>query len=312
MSETAAPQGGWLKRLRAGLGKSSQRLGGALSQLLTQRRLDKAALDRLEELLITADLGVQTAAEIRDQLSASRFDQEVSEAEIKAALVELIVPLLEPVSQPFVLGSAKPHVALIVGVNGAGKTTSIAKLAQAQRDAGKSVMLAAGDTFRAAAIEQLSIWGERLGLPVVARAPGADPAALAYEALAAAQAAGTDLLLMDTAGRLHTKSDLMAELQKIIRVLRKLDPEAPQSCLLVLDATTGQNALSQVRAFSEQVEVSGLLVTKLDGSAKGGMVVALAKEFGLPIHAVGVGERATDMQPFEPRSFAEALVGLGE
>ncbi len=309
--DTSAGNRGWLARLRVGLSRSSGKLGDGISGIFTKRRLDDAALEELEELLISADLGVATAAKLAADLARERFDKDVSPEEVRGALAADVAAILEPVAQPLAVDPAhRPHVVLVVGVNGSGKTTTIGKIAKTQSDQGHKVMLAAGDTFRAAAIDQLKIWGERTSCEVVAKAPGADAAGLAYEALERAHAEDVDLLLIDTAGRLHNKADLMAELQKIIRVLKKLDPEAPHDCLLVLDATTGQNAHAQVETFKELVQVTGLIVTKLDGSARGGVLVALAERFGLPVHAIGVGEAAEDLRPFEARAFARSLMGL--
>ncbi|WP_425450350.1 signal recognition particle-docking protein FtsY [Virgifigura deserti] len=316
MSETettqeAAAKRGWFARMREGLSRSSSRLSEGITGIFTKRRLDDATLEELEELLIAADLGVTTAAELTATLRRNRFNQEVTPEEVRAALAEEIAKILEPVAEPFELDPAKkPQVMLVVGVNGSGKTTTIGKLAKALREEGKSVMLAAGDTFRAAAVEQLKIWGDRTGAPVIARETGADAAGLAYDALVEAQRAGVDLLLIDTAGRLHNKADLMAGLSKIIRVLRKVDETAPHDCLLVLDATTGQNAHQQVEVFREITNVTGLVVTKLDGTARGGVLVALAEKFKLPVHAIGVGEGADDLRPFEARTFARSLMGL--
>jgi fused signal recognition particle receptor len=312
MSETeTGTRRGWLTRLRDGLGRSSARLGDGITGIFTRRRLDQAAIDELEELLIGADLGVATAAKLAGDLARTRFGKEVSPEEVRTALADEIAEILAPVAQPLIPDPAhRPHVVLVVGVNGSGKTTTIGKLAKLYRDEGRSVMLAAGDTFRAAGVEQLKIWGERVGCPVVARDTGADAAGLAYDALERARTAGTDLLIIDTAGRLHNRADLMAGLQKIIRVLHKIDETAPHSCLLVLDATTGQNAHQQVETFRDMTEVTGLVVTKLDGTAKGGVLVALAEKFGLPVHAVGVGEAADDLRPFEARAFARSLLGL--
>jgi fused signal recognition particle receptor len=307
----AAPKRGWLARLRDGLSRSSSKLSSGIAGIFTKRKLDAAALEELEELLIGADLGPATAAKLTAGLARTRFDQEVTPEEVRTALAQEIARILEPVARPLALDPAKkPHVILVVGVNGSGKTTTIGKLAQRFREDGRRVVLAAGDTFRAAAIDQLKIWGERTGAPVVARESGADAAGLAYDALATAQAEHADVLLIDTAGRLHNKANLMAELQKIIRVLRKLDPTAPQDCLLVLDATTGQNAQAQVDIFRELTQVTGLVVTKLDGTARGGVLVALAERFKLPVHAIGVGETADDLRPFEAESFARSLMGL--
>jgi fused signal recognition particle receptor len=314
MSETrtdAAPKRGWLARLRDGLSRSSTKLTTGIVGIFTKRKLDEAALQELEELLIAADLGPATAARLTGGLAKTRFNQEITPEEVRTVLAQEIATILAPVARPLELDPArKPHVILVVGVNGTGKTTTIGKLAQRFREEGRRVMLAAGDTFRAAAIEQLTIWAERTGAAVVAREAGADAAGLAYDALAKARAEGVDVLLIDTAGRLHNKADLMAGLQKIIRVLRKLDADAPHSCLLVLDATTGQNAHQQVDIFRQMTDVTGLVVTKLDGTARGGVVVALAERFRLPVHAIGVGESADDLKPFEAESFARSLMGL--
>jgi fused signal recognition particle receptor len=302
---------GWLDRLRAGLGRSSERIGGGITGLFTKRKLDAAALEELEDVLIAADLGAATAAKLVAALAASRFDKEVTDDEVRGALADEIEAVLAPLARPLEADSTrKPHVVLVTGVNGSGKTTTIGKLAKRWRDAGLSVRLAAGDTFRAAAVEQLQIWGERTGCPVVARETGSDAAGLAFDALAEAQKAGDDLLLIDTAGRLQNRTDLMEELAKLVRVLKKRDETAPHSTLLVLDATIGQNAHAQVDAFKSMAAIDGLVVTKLDGSARGGVVVGLADRFGLPIHAVGVGEGADDLRPFDAASFARALVGL--
>ncbi len=302
---------GWLTRLKAALKRSSSKLGDGIAGIFTRRKLDAAALEELEELLIASDLGVTTSAKLANNLAKTRFNKDVSPEEVRGALAADVTEILEPVARPLeVVPERKPHVVLVVGVNGVGKTTTIGKLAKQQVAAGRKVMLAAGDTFRAAAIEQLQIWGERSGVPVVSGKPGADAAGLAYEALERARREGSDLLLVDTAGRLHNRGELMAELQKIVRVLKKQDESAPHDVLLVLDATTGQNALSQVATFKELVAVTGLVVTKLDGSAKGGVLVALAEQHGLPVHAVGVGEGAEDLRPFSAESFARSLMGL--
>jgi fused signal recognition particle receptor len=305
---------GVFSRLKQGLARSTQKLGeglGNLTAVVTRRRLDDEALEELEDALISADLGTEVARRVIASFRRSRFGREVTDEEIRQALAEEIAAILEPVAHPLRLDPAnKPHVVLVVGVNGTGKTTTIGKMAQAFRDQGKRAVLVAGDTFRAAAVEQLQIWGERVGAPVIAGGPNADAAGLAFDALTRAQAQGADVLLIDTAGRLHNKSVLMDELRKIIRVLRKQDETAPHSVLLVLDATTGQNAVQQVRVFKEMVDVTGLVVTKLDGSARGGIVVALAETFGLPVHAVGVGEKASDLRPFEAGDFARGLVGM--
>jgi fused signal recognition particle receptor len=302
---------GWFGRIRAGLAKSSSRLTQGIGDLFTKRKLDEQALEELEELLIGADLGVAMASRVTAKLAKSRFDQEVSPDEIKQALAEEVAAILDPVAKPLLPDPArKPHVVLVVGVNGSGKTTTIGKMAKYYRDQGLKLSLAAADTFRAAAVEQLKIWGERTGAPVVAREQGADAAGLAFDALEQAQARGDDLLLIDTAGRLQNKADLMAELQKLVRVIRKKDPTAPHDVVLVLDATVGQNAHQQVEIFKELTEVSGLVLTKLDGTARGGVLVALAERFKLPVHAIGVGEQVDDLRPFEAKAFARSLVGL--
>ena len=301
---------GFFNRLKEGLSRSTQKLTTGITAVLTKRKLDDAALEELEEALIGADLGPQAAGRIIAAFRRSRFGKDVTEEEIKQALTEEIAAILAPVATPLELDrSLRPHVVLVCGVNGTGKTTTIGKLALHHREQGLRPVLVAGDTFRAAAVEQLQIWGQRTGAPVVSGPPGADAAGLAFDALTRAKAEGADVLLVDTAGRLHNKGALMEELRKIIRVLRKQDPAAPHSVVLVLDATTGHNALEQVRVFKEMVDVTGLVVTKLDGSARGGIVVALAQDFGLPVHAVGVGEQAADLRPFEAMDYARGLVG---
>ena len=302
---------GWLQRLKAGLARSSTRLAEGIGAIVARRRLDDETLAQLEELLIAADMGVGIAAEIVGNLRRTRFNQEISAEEIKLAVAQEVARLLEPIAKPLRLDPAlKPHVILVVGVNGSGKTTTIGKLAKQYRDDGKMVVLAAGDTFRAAAVEQLKIWGARTGCTVVTRPQDADAAGLAYDALIEARKAGADILLIDTAGRLHNKADLMAELQKITRVIKKLDASAPHSVLLVLDATTGQNAHAQAETFRAMIGVTGLVMTKLDGTARGGVVVSLAEKYGIPVHAIGVGESADDLRPFEAEAFAHSLVGL--
>ena len=304
---------GLLARLKAGLRRTSNSLTGGIGAIFTGRRLDDAALEELEEVLIAGDLGAATAAELTAALAQQRFGKEVTASEVRQALADQIADLLAPVEGTLAIeNDAKPHVILVAGVNGTGKTTTIGKLAQRLGGEGKRVMLVAGDTFRAAAVEQLEIWGERAGAPVVARTDGGDPAGLAFDALERARAEGIDVLLIDTAGRLQNKAHLMAELQKIDRVLKKLDPDAPHSRLLVLDATTGQNALNQVDVFREAIAVDGLVMTKLDGTAKGGVLVALARRFGVPVVAIGIGEGIDDLRPFEARAFATALMGLDE
>jgi fused signal recognition particle receptor len=301
---------GFFSRLKEGLSRSTQKISGGITAVFKKRRLDDEALEELEDLLLAADLGVDAAARVIAAFRRSRFGKEVTDEEIKQALAEEIALILAPVAKPLELNPAlKPHVVLVVGVNGTGKTTTIGKLAQHYRDNGIRAVLAAGDTFRAAAVEQLQIWGERTGAPVISGGPGADSAGLAFDALVRAKRDGADVLLIDTAGRLHNKAALMDELRKMIRVLRKQDETAPHSVLLVLDATTGQNAVQQVKVFKEMVDVTGLVVTKLDGSARGGIVVALAETFGLPVHAVGVGEKASDLRPFDAGDFARGLVG---
>jgi len=304
-------RGGWFARLRAGLQKSSSALTEGINQIFTRRRLDAAALDELEELLIASDMGLGVAEEVVDALRRTRFNQEVSPEEIRTALAGEVARLVEPVAKPLrVEPTRKPFVILVVGVNGSGKTTTIGKLARQYRDAGHRVVLAAGDTFRAAAVEQLQIWGERAGCAVVTRPTGSDAAGLAYDALVKAREDGTDLLLIDTAGRLHNKADLMAELQKIVRVLKKMDPKVPHAVLLVLDATVGQNAHAQAETFRDMVGVTGIVMTKLDGTARGGVLVSLAEKYGIPVHFIGVGESADDLRPFEAEAFARSLVGL--
>lgn len=307
--ESAPPQS-FFARLRKGLSRSSSALSQGITSVFTKRKLDEAALEEFEDILIKADLGVATATMIADTLRQSRFDKEVTDDEVKAVLASAIEKALAPVAKPLSIDpSLKPHVILVVGVNGTGKTTTIGKLAAKLTGEGKSVMLAAGDTFRAAAIEQLKIWGDRTGSPVVARQTGADAAGLAFDALKEAQAAGADVLIIDTAGRLQNKTELMAELEKIIRVIGKLDENAPHSVLMTLDATTGQNAVNQVEIFGRQAGVTGLVMTKLDGTARGGILVAIAEKFGLPVHFIGVGESIDDLEPFEAEDFAAALAG---
>jgi fused signal recognition particle receptor len=301
---------GWLSRLRLGLQRSSAKLGEGIGSAFTKRKLDADALNELEEMLIIADLGPQTATRLVAEFGKSRFGKDVGGDEVKQALATQIAEILQPVAKPLEIDFArKPFVILVVGVNGTGKTTTIGKFAQSYVDHRLKVTLAAGDTFRAAAISQLKIWGERTGSVVVAGEQGSDAAALAYRAFEEARAQGSDILMIDTAGRLHNKNDLMQELAKIVRVVKKLDRSAPHATILTLDATTGQNAHAQVEAFRDMTNVTGLVVTKLDGSAKGGVLVALADRFKLPIYAIGVGEQADDLQPFLAEDFAKALVG---
>ena len=310
---TAEPEKkrGWLARLKVGLKRSAGAISDGIAGIFTKRRLDDAALAELEDLLITADLGVAPAAEIVAAIRKTRFDKEVTPGEVRAALAEEIEKLLQSVARPLpdAMGR-KPAVILVVGVNGTGKTTTIGKLAKRYRDQGLKVMLAAGDTFRAAAIEQLQIWGGRTASPVVAGNVGGDAAGLAFDALKQAQAEGADILLIDTAGRLQNRTELMEELEKVVRAIKKVDPSAPHAVLLVLDATVGQNALSQVELFRKAVGVTGLVMTKLDGTARGGILVAIAARFGLPVHFIGVGESVDDLSPFTARDFARAIVGL--
>ncbi len=285
------------------------RIFGSGAAAAPRRELDDAMLERLEELLIQADMGVETALRVTANIAEGRMGRKLSVPEIKDLLAAEITRIMEPVARPMPLYPKKPQVVLVVGVNGSGKTTTIGKLASQFRAAGKSVVIAAGDTFRAAAVEQLQIWGDRAGVPVMTAPQGTDPASLAFDAMEKASRDGADLLLIDTAGRLQNRQDLMEELSKIVRVIRKKDPEAPHNTLLVLDATTGQNALRQVEIFRNIADVSGLVMTKLDGTARGGVLVALADRFGLPIHAIGVGEQIDDLAPFDPEEFARALTG---
>jgi fused signal recognition particle receptor len=302
---------GWFQRLRSGLGKTSTKLTTGITDLFSKRKLDAATLDDLEDLLIQSDLGVATTARITAAIGKGRFEKGISPDEVRAILSNEVERVLAPVAKPLAIDSArKPHVIMMVGVNGTGKTTTIGKLAAKFRADGKSVMLAAGDTFRAAAIDQLKVWGERTGCPVVAHNVGADSSGLAFEALKQAREAGSDVLLLDTAGRLQNKQALMEELEKVIRVLKKIDPTAPHDVILVVDATTGQNALQQVEVFRDRAGVTGLVMTKLDGTARGGILVAIAEKFALPVHAIGVGESADDLQPFAAGDFARAIAGV--
>jgi len=287
-----------------------RRLVGGGAAPVAKRVIDDEMIEELEEILISADLGVETALALSSNLASEHFGRRMSVAEIKAALVRDVARVMEAVAKPMPIYPKRPQVVLVVGVNGSGKTTTIGKLASQFKAAGKSVVIAACDTFRAAAVEQLEIWGNRAGVPVLRAETGGDPAALAFDAMARAEADGADLLLIDTAGRLQNRADLMEELAKIVRVIRKKDPDAPHNTLLVLDATTGQNALRQVEEFRKISDVSGLIMTKLDGTAKGGILVALADKFGLPIHAIGLGEQIDDLAPFDPEEFANALMGL--
>ena len=305
-----APRRSWLSRLTAGLSRSSASLTGGISSLFTKRKLDAATLEELEDLLIQADLGVETAMAITERIAEGRFNKQISPDEVRRILAEEVTKVLAPVAQPLVLDTGhKPHVVLVVGVNGTGKTTTIGKLAAKLSAEGRKVMLAAGDTFRAAAVEQLKIWGARTGAPVVARDTGADAAGLVFDAMQAARDAGCDVLLIDTAGRLQNRAELMAELEKVVRVIRKHDPSAPHSVLLTLDATTGQNAMNQVEIFGRTAGVTGLVMTKLDGTARGGILVAIAAKHALPVHFIGVGEGIDDLEPFTAEDFASAIAG---
>lgn len=302
---------GWWTRLTSGMRRTSSALSERVTGLFTKRKLDATTLEDLEDALIQADFGLETAVRISEAVGKGRYEKGISPDEVRAILAAEVERALEPVAKPLELDTArKPFVILTVGVNGAGKTTTLGKLASKYRAEGRSVMLAAGDTFRAAAIDQLKVWGARTGTPVVSGAQGADAAGLAFDALKQAQEAGTDILLIDTAGRLQNKTGLMAELEKIVRVLRKQDPDAPHATLLILDATVGQNALSQVELFSQAAPISGLVMTKLDGTARGGILVALAAKFGLPVPFIGVGEGVEDLEPFAARDFARAIAGL--
>ena len=316
-NETAPEEGSASKPTAAAQSGQNQSAPGFFGRLMgrvqsagvLKRKLDDEMLEQLEELLITSDMGVDTALRVTGNIAEGQFGKRLSVAELKSMLADEITRIMDPVARPMPLYSQTPQVVLVVGVNGSGKTTTIGKLASQFKAAGKSVVIAAGDTFRAAAVEQLQIWGERAGVPVLTAPEGSDPASLTFDAMTQAQADGADLLLIDTAGRLQNRADLMEELAKIVRVIRKKDPEAPHNTLLVLDATTGQNALSQVEIFKSISDVSGLVMTKLDGTAKGGVLVALADKFGLPIHAIGVGEQIDDLAPFDPAEFASALTG---
>jgi fused signal recognition particle receptor len=310
MNDNTDAKESWWQRLSGGLKRTSASIGGAVADLVAKRKLDQAMLDQIEEVLIRADLGVDSAAKIAAAVGEGRYDQSITPEEVKAVVAAEVEKVLTPVAKPLALGEAKPFVVLVVGVNGSGKTTTIGKLAAKFRAEGRSVMLAAGDTFRAAAIDQLNIWGGRSGAAVIARGAGADAAGLAFDALTEARGEEIDVLLVDTAGRLQNKAVLMDELQKMVRVMKKVDPAAPHAVLLVLDATVGQNALSQVEVFRSIAGVTGLVMTKLDGTARGGILVALAAKFGLPVHFIGVGEGIDDLAPFSAKDFAKAVAGI--
>jgi fused signal recognition particle receptor len=301
----------WWRRLSAGLKRTSSSLGSAVADLVTKRKLDRAMLEDIEDVLLRADLGTEVAARISAAVGVGRYDKAISADDVKGVVATEVEKVLSPVAKPLVLdGAHKPFVILVVGVNGSGKTTTIGKLAAKLAAEGRKVMMAAGDTFRAAAIEQLKIWGERTKSPVISAAQGSDSASLAFNALTAARDGGLDVLLIDTAGRLQNKAELMNELEKVVRVIRKVDASAPHAVLLVLDATVGQNALSQVEAFHRTAGVTGLVMTKLDGTARGGILVALAEKHKLPVHFIGVGEGVDDLAPFTARDFARAIAGI--
>jgi fused signal recognition particle receptor len=312
VAPAAAPKRSWLSRLTAGLSRSSSTIGRGIADIFSKRKLDAASLDDLEDILIQADLGIAAAARVREAVGRGRYEKSIDPQEVKAILATEVERILAPVARPLIVDAAKaPFVILVIGVNGSGKTTTIGKLAAKLAAEGRKVILAAGDTFRAAAIEQLHIWGSRAGAEVISREQGADSAGLAFDAMAAARDRHADVLMMDTAGRLQNRAELMDELGKIIRVMRKVDPEAPHAVLLVLDATVGQNALSQVEIFGRVAGVTGLVMTKLDGTARGGILVAIAEKFALPVHFIGVGEGVDDLEPFEARDFASAIAGVG-
>lgn len=303
----------WFERMTSGLRRSSDQLTKGIAAVFTKKRLDEPMLEELEDVLLQADFGVEMAGAVTDALRRGRVDRDITTDEVRRLLATEIEAVLRPVARPLVIdGGKKPFVILMVGVNGTGKTTTTGKMAQRFTSEGKSVMLAAGDTFRAAAIEQLQVWGERTNAPVVSKGAGADASAVAYDALARAKSEGTDVLIVDTAGRLHNRDELMAELEKIVRTIKKVDPSAPHATLLTLDATTGQNALNQVEIFAQRAGVNGLVMTKLDSTARGGILVAIAKRFGLPVHFIGVGEGVDNLEPFEAGEFAQAIVGTVE
>jgi fused signal recognition particle receptor len=312
MSEDDNSDKGWLSRLRGGLARSSGKIGDSITGLFTKAKLDAATLDELEEALILADFGVHSAKAVCSTLRSERFDKDICEADVRAALAQRVEAVLVPLAKPLDVNRGhSPHVVLVVGVNGVGKTTTIAKLSNWFLGRGRKILLVAGDTFRAAAVEQLQVWGNRLDVPVMSTKVGGDAAGLAYSALERAKAEGIDVVMIDTAGRLQNKKDLMGELSKIKRVLGKFDATAPHDVVLVLDATTGQNALNQIEVFTEIAGVTGLIMTKLDGTARGGILVAAADKYGVPVHAIGIGEKMQDLRPFVAKDFASALAGTG-
>jgi fused signal recognition particle receptor len=311
MSDDTGKKPGFFSRLVSGLSKSSSRLGESVTAIFTKRKLDREALDELEDLLIASDLGTAAALRVTDRLARDRFDKEVTDEEVRETLAEVICETLSPLEKPLRLtGTDGPHVILFVGVNGSGKTTTLGKIAVKLKREGRDPILVAGDTFRAAAIEQVSVWGERAKSPVIKREIGADAAGLAYDALEQAEREGRDTVLIDTAGRLQNKAELMDELRKIVRVIRKKNPSAPHETVLVLDGTVGSNAVSQAQAFLDAAQITGLVMTKLDGTAKGGALVQVAEKFQLPIHYIGIGEGEDDLQAFNARDFSRALAGL--
>ncbi len=300
----------WWSRLKEGLKKTSDKLEDGLKNVFVRKRLDQETLDELEDLLILSDMGVELASNLTTALAKEKLDKDITVEEVKEFLADRIIEIVTPYALPLTLTNSKPHVILVIGVNGSGKTTTIGKLAKQSTDLGKKVRLVAGDTFRAAAVEQLQVWAQRVGIPISVGAPNADAAGLAFDALTQAKSESCDVLIIDTAGRLHNKAGLMDELKKISRVLQKMDTAYPHDVLLVLDATTGQNAHAQVQTFKEMIGVTGLIVTKLDGTAKGGVVVSLSSKYNLPIHAIGVGESLEDLRPFTAEEFARTLVGI--
>jgi fused signal recognition particle receptor len=310
MNEQSTEKQGWWQRLSSGLRRTSTSIGTAINDVVVKRKLDQSMVDEIEEVLIRADLGPESSARIAAAVGEGRYDKAITSEEVRSVVAAEVEKVLTPLVKPLAVDSAKPFVVLVVGVNGSGKTTTIGKLAARFRSEGRSVMLAAGDTFRAAAVDQLKIWGGRSGAPVIARPPGADAAGLAFDAITEARGEEIDVLLVDTAGRLQNKTVLMDELTKMVRVMKKVDTDAPHAVVLVLDATVGQNALSQVEAFRSIAGVTGLVMTKLDGTARGGILVAIAAKYGLPVHFVGVGEGVDDLAPFSAREFANAIAGL--